>query len=179
MVLSQTRPTDEEYLCSYNFSIDLPVGRYWYYYKVAYEDAGLVPDVDQERNVAMRDDIQMNNIRVRAADRINGEEEQIAWDEKDKKKIEEALSLEPKFEEDKVEVEEEEKKEEKTALTDEADVLLSKEVEERLAARRRKKEEEKEKLNQERKERITQMEIEAKVANRRLVFFLSFLSPDL
>ena len=154
----------------YHCYMDLKVGRYWYYYRLAYEE-DVINDVDEERVTAVNNEMKMNNVRVHASDRVNGEAEQQEWDERERSKIESTLRIQPKIEDPKKVaqiVEEEDEKEgrkkerEAIALTEEERETLL-----RFERRRAEKEAEKQREQQERAERIQLSEIEQKVANRR------------
>jgi hypothetical protein len=161
--------SDPSSATTYHCLVDLKVGRYWYYYRLAYDD-DVIHEVDDERVTAVNNDMKMNNVRVHASDRPNGEDEQREWDEQERSKIESALSLLPKIPESKKAEEkrdgeeegEKEKARESIALTEEEKETLM-----RFEKRRAEKEMKKQKEKEERSERIQLSEIEQKIANRR------------
>jgi len=187
----------EKIIATFVTSLDISVGRYHYYYRVARESEGVVKDVDEEHAVSERkekDDgkgkeeegeegeveegeegeeaegkIKMNSLRVRKEGRVNGEEEEREWDEKEKAKLESVLGVKEKFEEEKVEEEEEEEetKERKMRSLNEEEAELARQVEERLARRQEREEGKKKKEQEERRQRREEKEIEERIQQRR------------
>ena len=141
-------------------SLDLPVGRYFYYYKVVF-DTGIVENTDGERMVLDRDNKKMNSIHVRVADRENGEEEQKQLEEKQRSKIRSALEQEVKdVEVKKTENDEDGEGENEKSRARRSTVMKDQdaiELEERLARRERRLTMKKEKEKDERQERLEKL----------------------
>ena len=177
-------------------SLDLVVGRYHYYYRVARESEGVVKDVDGDHAVSERKEqgkereeegegegeggeegeeeedkgIRMNNLRVRKEGRVNGEEEERIYDEAEKAKLDSVLGVKEEFEEvkkEEEEKEEDEEKERKIRSLNEEEAELSRQLDEKLARRKEKGEEKKRKEQEERRLRKEEKEIEEKIQKRR------------
>jgi hypothetical protein len=148
-------------------TLDLKAGRHWYYYKVARSEE-IIFDIDTEHPNMMRNDMRMNNVRVRACDRENGEAEEREWEEKERVLLNSVLNLVPQVEETKVKEVVNTEPESKTSLSKE-DAELDKEIQDRLEKRRLRKENKKEAEVSERKERLMQNELDTRMSNRRSV----------